>query len=332
MTIGEKIKSLRLRDNMTQAELGNILNMSRNNVSKWETNVSVPSIEVIKELSKVFGIDVNDLVDDSIILDEGLLDTREFLTPHFSFIIGIVAIMFVSIYALFVNDSVNEVPYIPILLSFGVIFYMLLRFTQKIIPMKYAYLIVPGLFIGYLLLRQILLISSGFGGDFFLWETFVNIALFGFTVIIVIAYRSIEYFSKKSFSLRLLYSVKNIVVPLVLMISFFYFLSFEEMYYHRANNILVNIKETTVFIIVFVPSILTVIIFLFLTKQNIRLRTIFIVASLGLWVLISIIAQNYDLITPAFVFDFQWVSLFSLLIVVEFFVITSFKELQAILK
>lgn len=42
MSIGEKIYSLRKSKNMSQEDLANVLNVSRQTVSKWETGLSFP--------------------------------------------------------------------------------------------------------------------------------------------------------------------------------------------------------------------------------------------------------------------------------------------------
>lgn len=42
MSIGEKIYNLRKEKNMSQEDLANILNVSRQTISKWETGLSFP--------------------------------------------------------------------------------------------------------------------------------------------------------------------------------------------------------------------------------------------------------------------------------------------------
>lgn len=50
MLIADKIKKLRKDNNMTQEDLADKLNVSRQTVSKWETNVGVPDIDNIKAI------------------------------------------------------------------------------------------------------------------------------------------------------------------------------------------------------------------------------------------------------------------------------------------
>ena len=48
--IGEKIVNLRKENNLTQDELANKLNVSRQSISKWESGLSLPEISNLKSL------------------------------------------------------------------------------------------------------------------------------------------------------------------------------------------------------------------------------------------------------------------------------------------
>lgn len=64
MSIGNKIKSLRLENNMTQDDLGKTIFVTRNAISKWETNKGTPSIENMESLAKLFDISIDELMND----------------------------------------------------------------------------------------------------------------------------------------------------------------------------------------------------------------------------------------------------------------------------
>lgn len=51
MTLGEKIKNLRTRNNLTQEELADRLFVTRTAVSKWETNRGYPDIANLKSIA-----------------------------------------------------------------------------------------------------------------------------------------------------------------------------------------------------------------------------------------------------------------------------------------
>ena len=56
------IINLRTQAGMTQTELGNLLSYSDKSVSKWERAEAVPDAYVLKKLSEIFGVTVDDLL------------------------------------------------------------------------------------------------------------------------------------------------------------------------------------------------------------------------------------------------------------------------------
>lgn len=64
MTIGEKIKLLRVNNGITQEELAEKLNVSRSAIAKWETDNGTPEISNLKLISKEFLISLDDLLND----------------------------------------------------------------------------------------------------------------------------------------------------------------------------------------------------------------------------------------------------------------------------
>ncbi len=64
MNIGERIYNLRKEADMSQGDLAERLNVSRQSVSKWENNASIPDIEKLILIAEVFGITLDELVKD----------------------------------------------------------------------------------------------------------------------------------------------------------------------------------------------------------------------------------------------------------------------------
>ena len=56
--IGQKIKNKRKELNLTQEYLAKELNISRQAVSKWEKEISEPSMKNLVKLSEIFGVDI----------------------------------------------------------------------------------------------------------------------------------------------------------------------------------------------------------------------------------------------------------------------------------
>lgn len=62
MTLAEKILSLRTERDMSQDDLAEKLEVSRQSVSKWETGQSTPDLDKIIKLADLFGVSVDELV------------------------------------------------------------------------------------------------------------------------------------------------------------------------------------------------------------------------------------------------------------------------------
>ncbi|MGM9661731.1 MAG: helix-turn-helix domain-containing protein [Oscillospiraceae bacterium] len=62
MTLGENIAHLRTERGMSQGELAEALEVSRQSVSKWETDGSVPELEKLIRMSALFGVTLDELV------------------------------------------------------------------------------------------------------------------------------------------------------------------------------------------------------------------------------------------------------------------------------
>ena len=64
MKINEKIYSLRKQAGLSQEELADKLNVSRQTVSKWELGDSTPDFDKIVPLCNIFGITTEELLRD----------------------------------------------------------------------------------------------------------------------------------------------------------------------------------------------------------------------------------------------------------------------------
>ena len=62
MNLGERIYSLRTQKGMSQGDLAEAMEVSRQSISKWETGGSVPELDKLIKLSQVFGITLDELV------------------------------------------------------------------------------------------------------------------------------------------------------------------------------------------------------------------------------------------------------------------------------
>ena len=77
MNLAEKITSLRKQKGWSQEELASQLGISRQSISKWESGSSIPDIENIIFLSKIFGVSTDYLLKDDDIVNEETSETPE---------------------------------------------------------------------------------------------------------------------------------------------------------------------------------------------------------------------------------------------------------------
>lgn len=63
MTLGQKLKEIRKRFGLSQESLAEIMNVSRQAITKWESDDGLPDVSNLQELSKVFNLTVDYLLD-----------------------------------------------------------------------------------------------------------------------------------------------------------------------------------------------------------------------------------------------------------------------------
>ena len=61
--IGQFIKKIREENRLTQKDLADKLGVTYQAVSKWENGKNVPDISILKEMSKMFNIDIDEILD-----------------------------------------------------------------------------------------------------------------------------------------------------------------------------------------------------------------------------------------------------------------------------
>ncbi len=66
MEIGNKIMNLRKKNDLSQEELAEKVGVARQTISKWELGETSPDLKQAKELSKIFHVSLDELVDNDI--------------------------------------------------------------------------------------------------------------------------------------------------------------------------------------------------------------------------------------------------------------------------
>ncbi|MBE6866966.1 MAG: helix-turn-helix transcriptional regulator [Ruminococcaceae bacterium] len=75
--IGKFIAQCRKAKNLTQSQLAEMLGISTNAVSKWERGLSMMDISLLKPLSEILGVSVNDILSGEIVEDNMLKEKSE---------------------------------------------------------------------------------------------------------------------------------------------------------------------------------------------------------------------------------------------------------------
>ena len=143
MQFRDKLFQLRKRDGMTQAELAEAINVSRQAISKWEMGTAVPDVSNMLALSIVFGVSVDFLANDEMESESDapvIKATAAVFKINYQYILArvIVAICIVAIVAMVVGITRSFASMVICLLIIGFVFLihslvrlLLLLFSNK---------------------------------------------------------------------------------------------------------------------------------------------------------------------------------------------------------
>ena len=77
MTLGEKLSKLRKEYNYTQEQLADILGVSRQSISKWESDIAYPETEKLVKMGKLFDCSVDYLLNEDVTEKQGTQPTEK---------------------------------------------------------------------------------------------------------------------------------------------------------------------------------------------------------------------------------------------------------------
>ena len=75
MKLGENILKLRKQNGLSQEQLGEKVNVTRQTISNWELNETTPNPEQLKLLSKALNVSIDELLDKIIVKEK--VDTTQ---------------------------------------------------------------------------------------------------------------------------------------------------------------------------------------------------------------------------------------------------------------
>ena len=77
MTLGEKIAKQRKELNYTQEQLADILGVSRQSISKWESDIAYPETDKLIKMGKLFECSMDYLLNEDISEKQGIQPTEK---------------------------------------------------------------------------------------------------------------------------------------------------------------------------------------------------------------------------------------------------------------
>ena len=86
MEFHEKLQELRKSKGLTQEELAEALFVSRTAISKWESGRGYPSIDSLKEISRFFGVTIDELICPREMITAAEDDKKELVSKYVSVI------------------------------------------------------------------------------------------------------------------------------------------------------------------------------------------------------------------------------------------------------
>lgn len=113
MDVGNKIFGLRKKNNLSQEQLAEKIGVARQTISKWELGETSPDLKQAKELSKIFKVSLDELVDNDMkdLVIEKVSNTERLAGVILNILklFGMFIILMIILYfVLIINRELNE--------------------------------------------------------------------------------------------------------------------------------------------------------------------------------------------------------------------------------
>ena len=131
MELGKRIYDLRVKSGLSQDKLAELLDVSRQSISKWENNLAVPDLDKIVKLSNIFDISLDELIKGEVVktndIDPNTTNHQHFFTK--SQTIGMILLV-VSLFIILVFTLVNALA-LGLLISIPLFVCSIICFVTK---------------------------------------------------------------------------------------------------------------------------------------------------------------------------------------------------------
>ena len=73
MTLGEKIRSARKYNGITQKQLADLINVKHNSISDWESDKHKPDVDSLEKICDILDLNPSDLLGQKNVIDNGTI-------------------------------------------------------------------------------------------------------------------------------------------------------------------------------------------------------------------------------------------------------------------
>ncbi|WP_342394391.1 helix-turn-helix transcriptional regulator [Salipaludibacillus daqingensis] len=136
---GNKLKKEREQREWSQEYLAEKIQVSRQSISKWETGKNYPSIELIIDLSDLFGITIDELLrSDEKLKGKVVQDSKQKLNWQSHFLIGIGVLIGIVIVSMIKNDGINWMATVEVIGITALLFltYLFIRKGVRVVEQR----------------------------------------------------------------------------------------------------------------------------------------------------------------------------------------------------
>lgn len=133
MEIGKQLKEARISSGLTQEEVAEKMNVSRQTISNWENEKTYPDIISVIALSDVYSISLDDLLKGDKKMIGHLEESTNIVKSNKKLIAAIIANGFLLILFMLLNGLIAENPYLIMvcsgigIISTCVLFYQIIK-------------------------------------------------------------------------------------------------------------------------------------------------------------------------------------------------------------
>ena len=110
-SFGKTLAKLRKERKLTQQELADLLNVTRQTISKWETNTTAPDIDTLKRISQVLNVPVDVLLGNSQLTITDKTSKHKLTKKKLILLLSLLFVSLFFIYYLITNFILNTKSY-----------------------------------------------------------------------------------------------------------------------------------------------------------------------------------------------------------------------------